>query len=291
MFMEFLSWELNLSLINISKKWKKEQAGFGFAKRKAHALAGGVKRKTVMGKLDGKITLVTGGGSGIGLEIARRFFQEGARVAIAGRTESKLKQASDQLQAPGRLIFRAADIANPQEVKNLVHFVTEEFGPIDILVNNAGTNIKERTFRELTVETWQTILRTNLDGAFYCIHAVFQSMAERKNGLIININSIAGKRAGPLGGTAYAASKFGMTALGIALAAEEKDSGVRISNIYPGEVDTPILEVRPQKVSEEHRRKILRPEDVAEAALFVASMPSHVSIPELVIKPTSQMYI
>jgi len=152
-------------------------------------------------------------------------------------------------------------------------------------------NVKKRTFRELTPETWQLLLRANLDGAFYCLHAVFPQMRERRDGVIINISSIAGKRASPLGGTAYAASKFGMSALGLCVAAEEIDSGVRICNIYPGEVDTPILEVRPQPVTEEHRRRILQSEDVAAAVLFVAALPAHVSVPELVIKPTSQMYV
>src|SRR5262249_40919368 len=145
---------------------------------------------------------------------------------------------------------------------------------------NAGLNIKERTFRQLTPATWQLLLRANLDGAFYCIHAVLPQMLERKAGIIVNVNSIAGKRATPLGGTAYAASKFGMSALGLCLAAEEKDSGIRVSNIYPGEVDTPILEVRPQPVSQEQRRKILQPQEVAAAVLFVATLPPHVSVPE-----------
>ncbi len=173
----------------------------------------------------------------------------------------------------------------------MVDAITGALGPIDILVNNAGTNIKERTFRELTPETWDRLIRTNLDGAFYCIHAVLPGMLRRKDGVIVNVVSIAGKRASPLGGVAYAASKFGMSALGIGLAAEEKDSGIRVCNIYPGEVDTPILEVRPQPVTEEHRARILRPEDVAAAVLFVASQPPHVSIPELVIKPTWQTYV
>jgi NADP-dependent 3-hydroxy acid dehydrogenase YdfG len=102
---------------------------------------------------------------------------------------------------------------------------------------------------------------------------------------------VAGKRANPLGGAAYAAAKFGMSALGICLAAEEKDSGIRVSNVYPGEVDTPILEHRPTPVTEDHRQRILQPEDVAQAVLFVAKLPPRVSVPELVIKPTSQLYI
>jgi NADP-dependent 3-hydroxy acid dehydrogenase YdfG len=241
-----------------------------------------------MAKLTGKTALVTGGGSGIGAASAKALLDEGARVAIAGRDQQKLDQVAKQL---GKVIAVAADVSDQKQVANLVARVTEKLGPIDILVNNAGTNLKERTFRELTPEAWDRLIRVNLDGAFYCIHAVFPGMAARKDGVIINIVSIAGKRAGPLGGIAYAASKFGQAALGICLAAEEKDSGIRVCNIYPGEVDTPILVHRPQPISEEHRAKILRPEDVADAVRFVALLPAHVSVPELVIKPTSQLYV
>jgi NADP-dependent 3-hydroxy acid dehydrogenase YdfG len=244
-----------------------------------------------MNQLSGKTALITGGGSGIGLAVAKLFLQEGAKVTITGRTEAKLQEAATSLQGGERLSYEVADIAEPKQVQTLVKRVADKFGPVDILVNNAGQNLKLRTFRELTPDTWQQLLRANLDGAFYCIHAVLPDMLKRRNGIIININSIAGKRASPLGGTAYAASKFGMTALGLCLAAEEKDSGIRVSNIYPGEVDTPILELRPQPVTDEQRSKILRSEDVAKAVLFVAGLPAHVSVPELVIKPTSQMYI
>jgi NADP-dependent 3-hydroxy acid dehydrogenase YdfG len=244
-----------------------------------------------MNQLQGKTALVTGGGSGIGLAVARSFLQEGARVFITGRHESRLAQARDQLGGGDRLAYHPADVSDVAQVQALVRQVNGRFGPVDVLVNNAGLNIKERAFRQLTPETWDLLIRANLDGAFYCIHAVLPQMLERRDGVIVNVSSIAGKRASPLGGTAYAASKFGMSALGLGLAAEEKDNGIRVSNIYPGEVDTPILEVRPQPVTEEQRRKILRPEDVAAAVLFVASLPPHVSVPELVIKPTAQMYV
>ena len=244
-----------------------------------------------MANFQGKSVLITGGGSGIGLAAARLFFQAGASVAIAGRDGKKLDAAAKEIGGGERIMCHAADVSDAEQAAALVRAVEKRFGKIDILVNNAGTNLKERTFRELTPEAWQRLVRVNLDGAFYCIHAAFPGMAARRDGLIININSIAGTRASPLGGLAYAASKFGMTALGIGLAAEEKDSGVRVCNIYPGEVDTPILEHRPTPVTEEHRQRILKPEDVAGAVLFVASQPPHVSIPELIIKPTSQTYI
>lgn len=241
--------------------------------------------------LSGKCVLITGGGSGIGLACARLLLDQKAKVAIAGRDAAKLEQAVQQLGGDDRLMWSAADVSDAAQAKKLIDTVIQRWGRIDILINNAGTNLKQRTFRELTTESWDRLIRVNLDGAFYCIHAVFPSMLDRKDGLIINISSVAGKRATPLGGVAYAASKFGMTALGIGLAAEEKDSGIRVCNIYPGEVDTPILEHRPTPVTEEHRARILKPEDIARAVVFVALQPPHVSIPELIIKPTSQSYV
>jgi NADP-dependent 3-hydroxy acid dehydrogenase YdfG len=244
-----------------------------------------------MAKLSGKVAWITGGGSGIGLAVARMFLEEGATVAISGRDAAKLKKAAQTLPARERLSCHALDVARLDQVQAAVAQLVGQRGPIDILVNNAGTNLKDRTMRQLTPEAWDQLIRTNLDGAFYCTHAVLPAMLERRDGVIINISSIAGKRASPLGGAAYSASKFGMTALGLCLAAEEKDSGVRVSNIYPGEVDTPILEVRPQPVTDDHRQRILKPDDVAAAVLFVAALAPHVSVPELVIKPTSQMYV
>jgi NADP-dependent 3-hydroxy acid dehydrogenase YdfG len=159
------------------------------------------------------------------------------------------------------------------------------------LVNNAGLNIKERTFRELTPENWHLLLGANLHGAYYCIRAVLPQMRQQREGLIININSISGKRSNPLGGLAYNAAKFGLRGLAMGLAAEEKDNGIRVCSIYPGEVNTPILEARPTPVSEERRRTMLQPEDVAAAVLFIATMPPRASIPELVITPANAMYV
>lgn len=244
----------------------------------------------LMSTLKDKSILITGGGSGIGLAAARLFLAQGARVAITGRDPDKLRCAADGLR-PGRVLHQAADVGEPAQVQALVERVLKEHGAIDILVNNAGLNIKERSVREMTPERWQKIVRANLDGAFYCALAVLPHMRERKKGLIINVNSIAGKRANPLGGVAYAAAKHGMRGMAIALAAEEKGSGIRVSTIYPGEVNTPILEDRPTAVSEEHRRSILQAEDVAAAILFVASLPAHVNVPELLITPAGYAYV
>jgi NAD(P)-dependent dehydrogenase (short-subunit alcohol dehydrogenase family) len=245
-----------------------------------------------MSELTGKAALITGGGSGIGLAVARLFAGAGARVALAGRDPQKLRRAAEGLAGPGRDVFaRPADVTRPEEAEALVHEVTDRFGAVHILVNNAGANIKARAFRELTPESWRHLLAANLDGAFYCAWAVLPQMRARRGGLIININSISGKRSSPLSGVAYNAAKFGLRALGLGLAAEEKEHGVRVANVYPGEVDTPILDQRPVPLTAEHRRSILQPEDVARAVLMIASLPPRATVPELVITPAGATYV
>ncbi len=243
-----------------------------------------------MSKLAGRVAVITGGGSGVGKAVAQLFLKEGAKVVIAGRDAAKLAAVVAEVNAGDSIRAVATDVTSAEQCQALIDAATKAFGRVDILVNNAGTNLKARTIRELTPEAWDAMIRTNLDGAFYCTKAVLPQMFERKDGVIVNVVSVAGKRANPLGGAAYVAAKFAMGGLGLVLSNEEKDSGVRVSNVYPGEIDTPILKVRPNPVSEEHRASILKPEDVAEAVLFVASLPPRVSVPELVIKPTSQMY-
>ena len=244
-----------------------------------------------MSNLSNKVVLVTGGGSGIGLAVARDFLKEGARVAITGRDEAKLRRACEGLGGGERDIYHAADVSDPGQVHKLIAAVTARLGPIDILVNNAGTNIKERTFKELTPESWKLLVGANMDGAFYCMREVVPQMAARGGGLIINVNSIAGVRASPLGGPAYSAAKFGLHALSLCLGAEVKTDGIRICGVYPGEVNTPILDVRPKAVDDAQRQRILQPEDIAAAVLFIARLPAHVVIPELVITPLSQGFV
>jgi NADP-dependent 3-hydroxy acid dehydrogenase YdfG len=243
-----------------------------------------------MGRLAGKVAVVTGGGSGVGKATALLFLKEGAQVVIAGRDAAKLAAVAAEANAGDRLKTVPADVSKNADCRNLIDAATKAFGRIDVLVNNAGTNIKDRTIRELTPEAWEMMIGANLNGAFYCTKAVLPQMFDRKDGVIVNVVSVAGKRANPLGGAAYVAGKFGMGGLGMVLSNEEKDSGVRVSNVYPGEIDTPILAARPRPVTEEQRAVILKPEDVADAVLYVATLPPRVSVPELVIKPTAQMY-
>jgi NAD(P)-dependent dehydrogenase (short-subunit alcohol dehydrogenase family) len=244
-----------------------------------------------MGKLTGKSALVTGGGSGIGLESARALLAEGANVAVAGRDAEKLRRAAAGLNVGDRVLAHAADVTDKAQVAALVDAVTRRFGRIDILVNNAGANVKNRAVKDLNLDTWDQQVAVNLNSAFYCTFAVLPQMRARKEGVIVNVVSISGKRANPLGGVAYNAAKFGMSALGITLGVEEKDNGIRVTNVYPGEVDTPILVNRPVPVTDEHRARILLPEDVAAAVAFVCTLPPRAHVPELVITPITQPYV
>ncbi|MBX3411764.1 MAG: SDR family oxidoreductase [Pirellulales bacterium] len=242
-------------------------------------------------RLSGKTALVTGGGSGIGLATAVALAREGCRVVIAGRDEAKLKAAAAEYASAGKILCHPVEVASRESVQKLVAWTEKELGPIDILVNSAGTNVVKRSLAELSPEDWQRMLDVNATGAFHAMQAVLPGMRERHDGLIVNIGSIAGKRAGLLGGVGYNASKFALAALGITASLEDGQRGIRVTTVHPGEVDTPILKNRPVPVTEEHRARILQSEDVAAAVLMVACLPPRAHVPELVIKPTSQDYV
>ena len=142
----------------------------------------------------------------------------------------------------------------------------------------------------MTYDDLEWLMGINFWGIVHGTKAFLPHLKAAGEGHVVNLSSVFGLLSIPTQ-SAYNAAKFGVTALGICLGAEEKDSGIRVSNIYPGEVDTPILVNRPTPVTEEHRQRILKPEDVAAAVLFVVTLPPHASVPELIIKPTSQVYV
>ncbi len=237
-----------------------------------------------MAGLTGKKAVVVGGGTGIGQAIARGLAEAGAEVAIGGRRESTLKETATGTS----MLTHTIDVACRDSTNAFFKWATEQFGQIDILVNAAGVNIKQRSMAEMSPEQWDQVLAINATGAYNCMHAVLPAMRARRAGTILNVSSIAGKRAIALGGIAYSASKFAMTALGTCVANEVAPDGVRVTNVYPGEVNTPILENRPTPVDEAHRQRILQPEHVAELVLAVLALPNSVHVPEIVIKPLSQ---
>jgi NADP-dependent 3-hydroxy acid dehydrogenase YdfG len=240
--------------------------------------------------LDNKTAVVTGGATGIGLAIANALADLDCRTVIAGRREVALKEAASARRDGRELLCHIVDVANRSRVKTLVQWTEERLGPVDILINAAGVNLKSRSMAAMSPEQWDHVMAINATGAYNCMYEVLPRMRERHQGIICNISSISGKRASNLGGIAYCASKFAMTALGTAVGLEEAKHGIRVTNIYPGEVDTPILAHRPAPVSDEHRARMLRPEDVASVVIAIVCLPPHAHVPELVIKPTSQKY-
>jgi NADP-dependent 3-hydroxy acid dehydrogenase YdfG len=241
-------------------------------------------------RLSGKSALVVGGGTGIGLGIAKALASEGCQVVIAGRRDEVLQAAAASCEGLD-IAHHTVDVADRESVATLVVWATEKSGKIDILVNSAGANIKTRTMREMTPDQWDNIMAINTTGAYNLMHQVLPQMRERKDGLIINVSSVAGKRAYSLAGIAYCASKSAMTALGTAVGVEEKDNGIRVTNIFPGEVETPLLEKRPEPVDADRRAKMLQPEDFADIVVSVACLPARANVAEIVIKPTVQEFI
>jgi len=236
--------------------------------------------------LDLETALISGAGSGIGRAVAHALAEIGIRVALAGRRRAALEQTKAALGAVGeRAVLAPCDVSDRGQVEATVERVLSEFGSIDILVCNAGINIQERSLEALDPADWDRLIATNLTGAFNLVHFVLPSMRDRKRGLVIQLASIAGLRASVLGGAAYSASKFGQSALGLCLGREERGCGIRSSIIYPGEVNTPILDERPIPVPSERRAAILQPEDVAAAVRFLVELPARVRVPELVIVP------
>lgn len=234
--------------------------------------------------------LITGGGSGIGWATAQGFAAAGARVIIGGRDEAKLRAAAATWTGSTPIGFQAVNVAERASVNAFVKAGLDAWGQIDILVNAAGVNIKNRTMGEMSPEQWDEVMAINATGAYNAMYAVLPGMRQRRSGFIFNISSVAGKRAMKLGGIAYDASKFAVTALGTAVGQEEAPNNIRVTNIYPGEVDTPILANRPTPITEEHRARILLPEDVAAIIVFLAQQPARAHVPELVIKPLLQDY-
>lgn len=240
--------------------------------------------------LAGKVAVITGGGSGIGLAIAEMLSGEGCRTVLAGRTADRLRTAATHWKQGPPPEVHPVDVADRDQVDQLFTWVQTQLGPVDILVNSAGVNITARSMAEMTPAQWDQVLAVNVTGAYNCMHAVLPQMRERHWGMIINISSVSGKRVTVLGGVAYCASKFAMTALGTAVGNEEAERGIRVTNIYPGEVDTPILLQRPEPVSEERRASMLQPEDVARMVQAIVRLPERAHVPELVIKPAVQPY-
>ena len=240
--------------------------------------------------LENQNALVVGGGTGMGEAIAVALAAEGAKVAVAGRRQEKLDAVSKQ--AEGKILAHTVDVAERESVKTLFDWAGAQFGgQLHLLVNCAGVNIPKRSMSELAPGDWDKVIAINATGAFNCMHFGLPLMRPHRTGLVINISSTSGKRAAPLGGLAYNASKFAMAAIGTSASEDERGNGIRVTTIFPGEVDTPILDDRPVPPDADHRAKILKPADIAAITVAIAKLPPLAHVPELVIKPIGQSFI
>ena len=236
---------------------------------------------------DGKVAWITGAGTGIGRAGAIELARGGASVVLSGRRDAELDKVAAEIRAEGGTAEPVAlDVSNNSGVAEAAAGILERHGRVDILVNSAGINLPTRFWRNLTPESFSRILAINLNGALYCTHAVLPSMRTRKEGLVINVSSWAGRFETYMTGPAYNASKHAMAALTMSLNDEECVNGIRACVIYPGEVATPILKNRPTPPTPEEIARMLQPEDLGRTIRFVAEMPARVCINEILISPT-----
>jgi NAD(P)-dependent dehydrogenase (short-subunit alcohol dehydrogenase family) len=233
-----------------------------------------------------KTAVVTGAGSGVGQATALALVKESWRVAILGRREAALKETVTRAGRDAkRLLICPCDISEPAAVDKMAATVRAELGDVDVLVNAAGTNTPARTLKELALVKYRELIETNLTGAYLCVQAFLPRMRERRSGTIVNVVSDAGRQANAKAGVAYVISKFGMAGFTQSINTEERANGIRACSIFPGDIDTPILDKRPSPPPPEARQKMLRAEDVAECILLAIRLPARAIVEEILIRP------
>src|SRR6266404_5574333 len=230
--------------------------------------------------------VVTGAGSGVGQAIALALLKKKWNVALVGRREETLRQTAKQAGGGASdLLVCPCDIGDVKAVAVMAQRALKEFGEIEVLVNAAGTNAPKRALEVLSLEDYHAMINTNLNGAFYCVQAFLPQMRARRSGTIVNIVSDAGKQASPKSGPAYVMSKFGLAGLTQSINAEERANGIRACAIFPGDIDTPLLDKRPEPPNAAARAQMLRPEDVSACALLAINLPSRAVVEEILIRP------
>lgn len=233
-----------------------------------------------------RTAVVTGAGSGVGQAVVLELAAEGWRVALIGRRQETL-EATCQWAGPHRSACHCfpCDIRDIDAVNRTARRILSQLGDVDVLVNSAGTNVPQRSLDSLSIEDYRTMIDTNLHGAYYCVQAFLPQMRARGTGTIVNVISDAGKLASPKAGPGYVMSKFGLAGLTQSINAEERGRGVRACAIFPGDIDTPLLDKRPQPPDSVSRAKMLRPEDVAACVMLCIKMPPRAIVEELIVRP------
>ncbi len=238
-----------------------------------------------MATLSGKTAIVAGASSGMGRATALAMARAGCRVLAAARREEALRElAQEAATFGGEIVAQKTDASRKGDVEAMVQKALGLFGRVDILVNAVGTNTPNRALAHITDEDWHELIDANLHGAYYLTRAILPPMREQGGGLIIHISSVSG-RWPDQSGIAYQAAKRGVIGLAHATMLEERLNGIRVSVVLPGLCDTPIMKKRRTPPTREVLDKAMQPEDIAEACLFIASLPARTYVPELVIMP------
>ncbi len=222
------------------------------------------------------VFLITGASSGIGAATARAAVEAGFRVVLAARTVERLDELADRLGGPDRALAVRCDVTEWSDQEEIVRVALDAFGQIDVVFANAGFGAT-RGFLNESPEHWRAMVLTNVYGAALTIRATIPALKETRGHLVLT-GSVAGRRALP--GSLYSATKWAVTAMGEAARLELNGSGVRVTLIEPGQVDTPFFSERPTNA--------LAPEDVARAVMFAVSQPANVDVNEILVRPTAQ---
>jgi NAD(P)-dependent dehydrogenase (short-subunit alcohol dehydrogenase family) len=240
-----------------------------------------------MGKLDDKVALVTGSSSGIGRGIARALAAEDATVVLAARRADRLRATVDEIVAAGGTALAVpTDVSSETDIERLFATTLERFGRLDILVNNAGTSAPG-PLDELSAEDWDRVLAVNLRGPFLCTRQALRIMKRQRGGRIINIGSISAQRVRPNNGP-YNASKFGIDGLTHSTALEGRPYGISCGALHPGNTSSELNQDPNMSISQEPRMDV---EELAQAALLMATLPPHVNMFQAIVMPVEQLYV
>ncbi len=234
-----------------------------------------------------QVCIITGGGSGIGRGAALVMAEDGAKIALVGRTAAKVDAVRAEIEsAGGTALAFAVDVGDHEAVQQMTKDVLDAFGRIDVLVNNAGHSCHHRKLVNTPPEEIRSVIDSNLMGTIFCTQAVVPTMLAEKSGTIINVSSLAGVTPGPFSGFSYGAAKAAVINFTTFINADLRNTGVRVSVVIPGEVATPILDKRPIPPSDEAREMMVDVAETSAAIHLIATLPARTNIPELVIRPT-----
>ena len=238
--------------------------------------------------LHDRVAVITGGGTGIGRATAEMMAALGATVVVAGRRQAPLDEAVAAIAAAGGPPASAitADLADPDSAAQLAHDVLARHGRCDIVVNNAGFSSKVRNPRYISAEEWRSVMDVNTTGPLVLTRELLPGMIERGYGDVVLVSSMAGLRPGIMPGVAYSAAKTAAKIYMDVLREEVRGHGIRCTTVYPGEVDTPILDNRPLPPGPAERATMMQSEDIAEVILLACTLPRRATMLDVTIGAT-----